>query len=164
MNAIGSEVCVGHWWGLRTILIFGKLSEASKVFSNTDWWTYIAESGKCVANVPHRVVGEGDEGVVGGEGVPPGGKGGFSQPVPEESHPLPLSPKHTETGTKEWKTSLSLSRETFDSNMWQSVRFCTSHCHQINSSTCFFPLRTEHKTLNINAFFASGHIQNSNNL
>lgn len=64
----------------------------------TDGLTYIADTGEGVTDVPHRVVGEGDVGEVGGEGVPPGGKGGFSQPVPEDSQPLPLSPKHTQTG------------------------------------------------------------------
>lgn len=64
----------------------------------TDGLTYIADTGEGVSDVPHRVVGEGDVGEVGGEGVPPGGKGGFSQPVPEDSQPLPLSPKHTQTG------------------------------------------------------------------
>lgn len=44
------------------------------------------------------MVNEGDVGEVGGEGVPSGGKGGFSQPVPEDSQPLPIPPKHTQTG------------------------------------------------------------------
>lgn len=59
--------------------------------------------------------------------------------------------------------------DTFDSTMWQSFSSC---CHQINNIThCFlqkrsvcFPLRIRHKTLNINAFSAPGHIQNSNNI
>lgn len=41
---------------------------------NIDSSTYIAESGEFVTDVPHGVVGEGDEGEVSGEGVPPGGK------------------------------------------------------------------------------------------
>lgn len=53
----------------------------------------VAESSQRVIDVPHRVVYEGDEGEVGGEGVPPGGEGGFSQPVPQQSQPLPLSLK-----------------------------------------------------------------------
>lgn len=64
------------------------------VFSPNDGWTYIADTGEGVTDVPHGVVGEGDVGEVGGEGVPPGGKGGFSQPVPEDAKPLPLSPEH----------------------------------------------------------------------
>lgn len=39
------------------------------------------------------MIGEGDEGQVGGEGVPPGGKSGLSHPVPEDSYPVPLPPK-----------------------------------------------------------------------
>lgn len=53
----------------------------------------VTESSKCVTDVPHRVVGEGVEREVDGEGVPPGGKGGLSQPVPEHSHTLPPSLK-----------------------------------------------------------------------
>lgn len=52
----------------------------------------ITESSKGVADVSHRVVRECDEGEVGGEGVPLGGKGRLPQPVPEDSHPLPFSP------------------------------------------------------------------------
>lgn len=56
------------------------------VFFPTDrLLTYITDTGEGVADVPHRVVGEGDVGEVGGEGVPPRGKGGFSRPVPEDS-------------------------------------------------------------------------------
>lgn len=40
-------------------------------------FTYVTELGEGVADVPDRVVGEGNVGVVGGEGVPPGGEGGF---------------------------------------------------------------------------------------
>lgn len=47
--------------------------------------TYVADAGEGVADVPHRVVGEGDVGEVDGEGVPPRAKGGFSRPVPEDS-------------------------------------------------------------------------------
>lgn len=42
-------------------------------------------------------MGERDKWEVRGEGVPPGGEGGLSQPVPEHSHPLPISPEHMET-------------------------------------------------------------------
>lgn len=59
--------------------------------------TYVTEHGEGVADVPDRMVGEGEKGVVGGEGVPPGGEGGFPRPVPEHSHALALSP---ETHTK----------------------------------------------------------------
>lgn len=62
--------------------------------------TYVAERGEGVADVSDRVVGEGEEGVVGGEGVPPGGEGGFPRPVPEHSHALALSPEtHTKSDT-----------------------------------------------------------------
>lgn len=45
-------------------------------------------------------MGEGEEGVVGGEGVPPGGEGGLPRPVPEHSHALALSPgTHTQSDT-----------------------------------------------------------------
>lgn len=70
------------------------------MFFPTDGLTYIADAGESVTDVPHRMVDEGDVGEVSGEGVPPGGKGGFSQPVPEDSQPLPLSPKHTHTQTQ----------------------------------------------------------------
>lgn len=62
-----------------------------------DWSTHVAEGIECVADAPHRVVGEGDEGEVSGEGVPPGGKGGLPQPVPEDSQPLPLPPGRIKT-------------------------------------------------------------------
>lgn len=68
-----------------------------------DWCTYVAESGELVTDVPHGVVGEGGEGVVSGEGVPPGDEGGLSQPVPEHPHPLPLSPKHTARQHRSWQ-------------------------------------------------------------
>lgn len=55
--------------------------------------TYIAESGECGVDVPHWVVGEGDGGHVGGEGVPPGGEGGLPQPVPEDPHAVAFSPE-----------------------------------------------------------------------
>lgn len=134
--------------------------------------TYVAESSESVTDVPHRVVGEGDEWVVRGEGVPPGGEGGLSQPVPEHSHPLPLSPEHIKTQRKT-NDKVPLCRWHIWLNMWQNFRFHSSCCHHINNTThCFlqtqfmfcFPVRIMHKTLNINAFFASGHIQNSYNL
>lgn len=59
----------------------------------TDWYTYVTESEECGTDVSHGVIGEGDEGQVGGEGVPPGGKSGLSHPVPEDSYPVPLPPK-----------------------------------------------------------------------
>lgn len=65
---------------------------------NTEWPTYITDSGERVTDVPHWVGGEGDVGEVSGEGVPPGGKGWFSQAVPIDSYPVPLSPKYTQTG------------------------------------------------------------------
>lgn len=67
------------------------------VFCSTDGLTYITDSGEGVTDVSHRVVDEGDVREVGGEGVPPGGKRGFPQAVPEDSQSLPLSPKHTHT-------------------------------------------------------------------
>lgn len=62
--------------------------------------TYVTEGGECVTGAPHRMVGEGDERVVSGKGVPPGGEGGLSQAVPEDSHPLPFSPEHIKTQRK----------------------------------------------------------------
>ncbi len=81
------------------------------------------------------MVGEGDEGEVSGKGVPPGAEGGFSQPVPEDSHPLPLSPKHMkrQRNTND-KVSLSLSvthltqpcDKTSDSKVHVVIRSITS--------------------------------------
>lgn len=129
--------------------------------------TYIAERSECVTDVSHGVVGEGDEGEVSWEGVPPGGKGGLSQPVPEDSHSLPLSPKHRQRNRND-KASLFVT-DAFDSTMWQNFRFHSSCCHQINS--CFLQTRScfvfhweLHTTLHINALCASGHIQSSYNL
>lgn len=51
----------------------------------------ISESSEDIADLSHGVVRECDEGEVGGEGVPPGGKGRLSQPVPEDSHPFSVS-------------------------------------------------------------------------
>lgn len=42
-------------------------------------------------DVLHRMVSECDKGEVTGKGVPSGGKGWFPQPVPEDTHPLPVS-------------------------------------------------------------------------
>lgn len=115
------------------------------------------------------MVGEGGEGEVSGEGVPPGDEGGFSQPVPEHSHPLPVSPKtHSETApamTKRLSPSVTHSTQPCDK---ASVRVVTRSITLLaafykKESVCF-PLRIRHKTLNINAFAASGHIQNSNNI
>lgn len=61
----------------------------------TSRWTYITESSKAV-NVLDRMVSERDEGEVCGKRVPFGDKRGFSQPVPEDTHPLPFSPENTE--------------------------------------------------------------------
>lgn len=64
--------------------------------------TYVTERGEGFADVAHGVGSEGHKGVVGGEGVPPGGEGGFSQPVPEHSHPLAFSPEtHRDNTTTE---------------------------------------------------------------
>lgn len=57
--------------------------------------TYVTETLERVVDVPHWVVGEGHGGHVSGKGVPPGGEGGLSQPVPEDSHPLPFPPTNT---------------------------------------------------------------------
>lgn len=51
----------------------------------------ITERSKHVADIPHRMMSEGDEREVSGEGIPPGGEGRLSQSVPEDSHPLPFS-------------------------------------------------------------------------
>lgn len=70
--------------------------------------TYVAERGEGFADVAHGVVSEGHEGVVGGEGVPPGGEGGFSQPVPEHSHPLAFPPETHRDGDNNTGEQLSL--------------------------------------------------------
>lgn len=79
--------------------------------------TYIAERGERVADAPHRVGREGDEGEVRGEGVPPGGEGGLSEPVPEDSHPLPFSPKHSSTQNNTNDKQSSAVSEASDSTM-----------------------------------------------
>ena len=58
--------------------------------------TYITEGGEVLIDVPHRVVGEGNEGIVCGKGVPPSSKGGLSHPVPEDTQPLSFPPEKNE--------------------------------------------------------------------
>lgn len=62
--------------------------------------TYIAEGREGVADVPHRVGGEGDEGEVSGKRVPLGDKRGLSHPVPEDTQSFSFSSKHNDTEYK----------------------------------------------------------------
>lgn len=57
------------------------------------------------------MVGEGDEGVVGGEGVPPGGEGGLPRPVPEHSHALALPPENTHTKSDDTSATFTATQQ-----------------------------------------------------